>query len=77
MPELATIFSRIWFSCWESIITVLLSLGVGGGLALIEYFFKLKKSKLFTGFMVLPVFLPGIVVATGFIVIWGSPQFRK
>ncbi|MBU0670797.1 ABC transporter permease subunit, partial [Patescibacteria group bacterium] len=66
------VLSKTWFSTWESVITVVLSLGVGGGLAILEYFLRIKRSKIFTGLMVLPIFLPGIVVATGFIVVWGN-----
>ena len=72
MPELLTIWSKIWFSLWESLATVGLSLLIGGGLAFLEHFLKVKQSKVFSGLMALPVFLPGIIVATGFIAVWGN-----
>ena len=63
---------QFWFSIWESLVTCGLSLLIGGGLALLEHYLKVKQSKIFSGLMALPVFLPGIIVATGFIVVWGN-----
>lgn len=64
--------SQFWFSIWESLATVGLSLLVGGGLAWLEHWLKVRPSRLFSGLMAIPVFLPGIVVATGLIAVWGN-----
>lgn len=67
-----SVASKLWFSVWESLLTALLCLGIGGGLALLEQQLKIKSSKYFNALMAVPVFLPSLIVATGFIIIWGN-----
>lgn len=69
------VLSKLWFSLWESVITVILSLLIGGGLAFLGYTWKTKRSAIFDLSMVLPIFLPGVIVATGFISVWGNSGY--
>ncbi len=71
----AAVISKIWFSLWQSVATVLLSLFIGGGLAWIHYYGRLKKSPFFDLIMTLPIFLPTVVVAVGFIAVWGNAGY--
>lgn len=64
--------NRFWFSLWQSCLCVGLCLLLGGGLALLENKLKAKSSKIFLALMTLPVYLPGVIVATGFIIIYGN-----
>lgn len=68
-------WSRIWFSLWQSSATVVLSLLIGGGLAIAEHTYKEKFSRWFLLIMTLPIFLPGVIVAVGFIAIWGNAGY--
>lgn len=66
------IFARLWFGSWESLATVFLSLLIGGGLALWQNFARVKKIIWFDIIMIMPIFLPPIVVGLGLISIWGN-----
>lgn len=66
------IFHNLEFSLWQSGLTVLFSLMIGGGLAYIEDRKKTKPSRWFGAIMTLPIFLPGMIVATGFIAVYGN-----
>lgn len=59
-------------SLWYSIITVALALGLGGGLAVAERLWQQPAPRWFVGIMMLPVFLPPVIVATSFIAIFGT-----
>lgn len=67
-----TLINKFWFSFWQSCVCVIISLLIGGGLAFLENKLKIKSSRIFNGLMALPIFLPGIIVATGFIIIYGN-----
>lgn len=73
--QYSIILSRLWFSAWESGLTVLLSVTLGGGLAWLEHAWRVRPSRWFTGLMILPVFLPSAVVALGFIAVWGNAGY--
>ncbi|MBI4407247.1 MAG: iron ABC transporter permease [Candidatus Kerfeldbacteria bacterium] len=59
-------------SLWYSIITVGLALGIGGGLAVVERLWQQPAPRWFIGSMLLPVFLPPVIVATSFIATFGT-----
>lgn len=63
---------RLWFAIWESALTVVFSLLIGGGFALWEHDRKAMPSRVFAMAMALPVFLPTAMVALGFITVWGT-----
>lgn len=65
----------IWFSIWESGLTVLLSLLIGGGLAVLEHAWKTASPKWFQILMTIPVFLPPAIVAVGFITVFGQTGY--
>lgn len=67
-----TLINKFWFSLWQSCLCVIISLLIGGGLAWLENKLKIKSSRIFNGLMALPIFLPGVIVATGFIIIYGN-----
>ncbi|MFA5994880.1 MAG: hypothetical protein WCW27_03260 [Patescibacteria group bacterium] len=69
------ILSKLWFSTWESALTVVLSLLIGGGLALLEHAWKQSPPRYFTLFMVLPIFMPTAIVAIGFVALWGNAGY--
>ncbi|MFA6027359.1 MAG: ABC transporter permease subunit [Patescibacteria group bacterium] len=69
------VLDKTWFSFWQSLLTVYISLLLGGGLAVLEYFLKSRPSKIFLFLCSLPIFLPGLVVATGFMAIWGNAGY--
>ncbi len=68
-------FNQFWFSLWESALTVTLALGIGGSIALLEHYWRARHSKIFTVAMMTPVFLPTVMVATGFIAVYGQAGY--
>lgn len=67
--------SRLWFTFWQSILTVMVSLLIGGGIALAEHTVALQPRRWFIAVMTLPVFLPSVVVALGFVAVWGNAGY--
>lgn len=65
----------IWFSIWESSLTVIVSLLIGGSLALLEHHWNARTTKWFSVFMAVPIFLPPALVAVGFISVWGQTGY--
>ena len=63
--------SRLWFSSWLALSTVAISLSLGGGLAVWEYLKRTHPPSWFLGVMLLPIFLPGIIVGKGMVNILG------
>lgn len=59
-------------SLWYSIITVGLALGIGGSLAVAERLWQQPAPRWFVGIMLLPVFLPPVIVSTSFIATFGT-----
>ena len=66
---------RLWFSTWQAVVTVVLALLLGGGLALCEHYFRVRAVGWFTAVMTLPIFLPSAAVALGFIAVWGNAGY--
>lgn len=67
--------SRIWFSLWQSMLTVVLSMGIGGSIAVMEHYKKIVPHRWFIIIMTLPIFLPSAIVAVGFIAVWGNAGY--
>lgn len=66
------LINKFWFSLWQSCLVVIISLLAGGGLAWLENKFKIQPNKFFNGLMTLPIFLPGLIIATSFIMLYGN-----
>jgi len=66
------LINKFWFSLWQSCLVVIISLLAGGGLAWLENKFKIQANKFFSSLMTLPIFLPGLIIATGFIMLYGN-----
>lgn len=68
----SAVWSRLWFSVWESSLTVIISCGIGGGLAWLEHNKKATPARWFWLIMILPIFLPSTLVAVGYVGVYGN-----
>lgn len=59
-------------SLWYSIATVVIALVLGGGLAMAERVWQQPVQRWFTIIMLLPVFLPPLIISTSFIATFGT-----
>ncbi len=59
-------------SLWYSLTTVVVALVIGGGFAVIERLWQQPAPRWFIGIMMLPVFLPPVIVSTSFIATFGT-----
>jgi thiamine transport system permease protein len=64
--------STFWFTLWQALLTVAISLFLGGGFALYEHIRKARESKAFMALAVLPIFLPTLLVSLGFVSVLGN-----
>lgn len=67
----SAILSRVWFTVWQSGVTVILALLVGGGLAVLERQLRTATPRWFLALCSLIVFLPPLIISTGFIMAYG------
>lgn len=67
--------SRLWFTIWQSVLTVVVSMCIGGGLAVIEHTLRAQPRRWFIVAMTLPIFMPSIIVALGFVAVWGNAGY--
>lgn len=66
------VLSRLWFTIWQSSLTVVIALLVGGGLAVAERWLRETTPRWFTTLCSLVVFLPPLMITTGFIATYGK-----
>lgn len=71
----SALLSRVWFTIWQSILTVIVSVFIGGGIALAEHMFSTQPRRWFIAVMTLPVFMPSVIVAVGFVAVWGNAGY--
>lgn len=64
--------SIAWFTLWQAVVTVALSLVVGAGFALFERARGATPARWFVGLCALPVFLPTLLVSLGFVSVFGN-----
>ncbi len=67
--------SRIWFTLWQSLLTVIVSVTIGGGLAVFQHTLRIQPQRWFIAVMTLPIFLPGVIVGLGFVAMWGNAGY--
>lgn len=68
----AAVQQRLWFSLWLSSVVVIGALILGGGLALWEHWCRTPSATWFLALCALPLFLPPVIVGTGFIHLLGQ-----
>ncbi|EKD75960.1 MAG: thiamine transporter membrane protein [uncultured bacterium] len=68
----AAVLNRLWFTVWQSSLTVVIALAVGGSLAILERWLHQTTPRWFVGLCSLIVFLPPIIVTTSFIITYGQ-----
>lgn len=62
---------RLWFSLWLSSIVSIVAVTLGGGLALLERLRRIAAPRWFTALCIVPIFLPPVIIGTGFIHLFG------
>lgn len=64
-------WSVIWFTAWQSALTTVLAILLGGGLALIERYHRITPPRWFRVVWSSVLFLPPLIIATSFILVFG------
>lgn len=67
-----SVIHRLWFSLWLSSVVTLVAVTLGGGLAVVERLQRLTTPRWFTALCTVPIFLPPVIVGTGFIHLFGQ-----